>query len=79
MGRHEGGEPEAGLDHPADEGMRAGRGLPGGEGYGALDRMFLGQAAEAEDGELEGHPPAEGIDTMSEGVHMAGVTSLRLS
>ena len=69
MRRHEGGEPESGVDHPADEGMGLGGGLATGLGYGRLDAKFLGQRAEPDNGECEGHFTAEGIDAMSQVVH----------
>ena len=73
MDSHEGGEPESGVDHPSDKGMGLGRGPAAGEGYGPLDAIFLGQPAEPDDSEFEGHLAAEGVDARSQGVHLSGL------
>ena len=75
MDRHEGGEPESGVDHPADKGLGLGRAPGGGESYGPLDAKFLGQRAEPDNGKREGHFTAEGIDAKSDVVHWLGFTS----
>ena len=75
MDGHEGGEPESGFDHPSEEGMGIGRGPAVGEGYSPLETKFLGQRAEPDNGEFEGHFTAEGIDAGYQSVHWLGFTS----
>ena len=67
MDCHEGGEPEAGGDYPADERMGLGRGLAVGAGRRGLEAMLPGQPAEPEEGELGGQFPLEGADAGSQG------------
>ena len=55
VGRHEGGEAESGLGHPADKGMGFGQGPGVGEGPVPLGAKFLGQRPEPDDGKGAGH------------------------
>ncbi len=48
--RHEGGEPEAGLDYPKAEGTRLGQGFVVGEGNEPLEAKFSNQRAKPNDG-----------------------------
>ena len=69
VGRHEGGEAESGLGHPADKGMGFGQGPGAGEGRVPLVAKIPGQRAEPDDGEGAGHFAAEGVDATSQVVH----------
>ena len=55
VGRHEGGEAESGLGHPADKGMGLGQGPGVADGPVPLGAKILGQRAEPDYGEREGH------------------------
>ena len=52
--RHEGGEPQAGGDHPVDEGTTVGRVEAVDQGGVVVDTVLVGQAVEAQDGEWDG-------------------------
>ena len=69
VGRHEGGEAESGLGHPADKGMGLGQGPGVGEGRVPLGAKFLGQRSEPDDGEGAGHFAAQGVDATSQVFH----------
>ena len=69
MHRHEGGEPESGRDYAADKGVGIGQGPVFGEGYGPLEAKFLNQGAEPDNGDVESHFTAEGVDARSQVVH----------
>ena len=67
MDRHEGGEPEAGGDHPVEEGGGIRLGLTVAAGDQRLKAKFPGQPAEPDGGEFEDHFPLEGADAGSQG------------
>ena len=69
VGRHEGGEAESGLGHPADKEMGLRLGLAAGGGYGPPEAKFFGQGSEPNNGQWEGHFAAQGVDAISEMAH----------
>ena len=73
MDRHKRREPESGVDDRSDKGVGLGRRPATGNGHGPLDAIFLGQPAEPDDSEFEGHLAAEGVDARSESVHLSGL------
>ena len=75
MGRHEGGEPEAGGGDAADEGQGVGRGLVVAAGRRRLEAKFPGQPAEPDDGEFAGHFSLEGADAGSQGAQGINIGS----
>ena len=69
---HKGEEQEAAFPYPADDGMGFGGRLLVGDGDGPLIAEFLGDLAEAVDGEFLGVLAPEGVDAaadLGEGVH----------
>ena len=62
VGSHESGEAESGVGHPADEGMVVGGSPSVGDSDGPFKAKIVGQGPEADDGYLEGHLAAEGVD-----------------
>ena len=73
VGRHEGGEAESGLGHPADKGMGLGQGPGAGEVRVPLVAKFLGQRAEPDYGEGAGHFAAQGVDATSKPESTEGI------
>ena len=76
--RREGGEAEAGIDHPEAEGLGLGQGFLVGEGDVPLEAKFADQPAEADDGDFLGHFSLEGADAGSQFSHNGTFTSYRL-
>ena len=66
---HEGGQPEAGPDHPEPEGTGLGQGFTVGEGDEPLETKFPDQPAKPDDGQFQGHFFLNGTDAGSQFSH----------